>query len=253
MCSPLPSGPTYLAAVYVRSSDQAHRCDAQGILGYFAVHATQECLRFDGHCALLMYDATDHEFEVLSHVSGDRHEKNHETFSVSWTAPDAETIMTGPLVHRCFMLTHGGSHKRVDEVRDRGVRSAPVVGAAERGTADAIEQLVALLEEADLVRGRSVLVFPLFQGSEALGMLVVSAVSSDAFSLPELTSGWELALACIPSLSRASRLVRDFQILFRVRARAHELLQHDVPLEENRPLTATLSLLCERLQLGAGR
>jgi putative methionine-R-sulfoxide reductase with GAF domain/two-component sensor histidine kinase len=215
--------------------------------GYFAVHAARDVLRFDGHCALLMYDAGDHEFEVLAHVAGDRRQSPRETFSVSWAASDARAIMSGPFVHRCFMVTRSDGATHLVEVRDEGIRYAPIVEVPDPIATEAIENLVALLEETSLVRGHSVLVFPLFQGSAALGMLVISAMSSAAFSLAELQSGWELALACVPALSRASRLFRDFRLSESVLERT-AALEHDLPLEENGPLTATLSLLCERLQ-----
>jgi putative methionine-R-sulfoxide reductase with GAF domain len=215
--------------------------------GYFAVHAARDILRFDGHCALFMYDAGDHEFEVLAHVAGDRRQSQQETFSVSWAASDAREIMARSVVHRCFMATRSDGTMRLVEVRDEGIRSTPIVVVPDPSATNAIAHLVALLEQSGLVRGRSVLVFPLFQGSEALGMLVISAMRPAAFSLAELQSGWELALACVPALSRASRLFRDFRLSESVLERT-AALEHDLPLEENGPLTATLSLLCERLQ-----
>ncbi|HEX5374603.1 MAG TPA: GAF domain-containing protein [Solirubrobacterales bacterium] len=224
-----------------------------GDVAYLALHAIRDVMAFDGHCGLLLWEPADEVLEVIAHVSGDRPAgaklpPEAPTFAMNWRGSHASLLLGQAAQRSCFVASRSAGQWKagVRQLEEIGMGSEPKLSTPPEGIQYAIDRLLESLSGAELVRGSSALILPLQQGGHPLGLLVISATSENAFSTGEIEDAWELSLLCISPLARVSRLLGDFRLSESVLERT-SALQPDVPLEENRPLTATLSLLCDRL------
>jgi signal transduction histidine kinase len=217
-------------------------------LAYLVLHAARDVLRFDGHCALLMWEPTDTTLEVMAHVAGEGAQADDPTFAIPWSVEHEHLLLDTRSHQHCFLASHHDQDDAtvVREISEIGTSATPQDSPAAPIVAEAVAQLVGALTDAKLARGRSTLLFPLRQGGTALGLLTISAQSEDAFTTRELSVAWEMALSCIPPLARESRLAGDFRLSESVLERT-AALEPDVPLGQNGPLEAILTLLCDRL------